>query len=316
MSTHPNDNQNHVEHARAGLFAGILAYALWGSFPIYFKMTAMVPPLEILAQRIFWSLPFGAILIAYRKQWPQVWVAFKQKQTFTYLALAAAIIAANWGIYIWAVQNDQIFQASLGYYINPLIFVLVGVVFLGERLNRYQFIAVLLAFLGVAVLTIYGGQFPVIALTLAASFTIYGIIRKQVDVRAMPGLFIEILVLFPFAAAYLAWIKVTGHMVFLSGKLDIDGLMVLAGPLTVIPLVAFSFAAKRLKLSTIGFLQFIGPTGQFILALYYGETLTTAHIICFALIWSAVGFFMWGAYRSSLAHKRAALSSSLPPPLD
>lgn len=309
-------SQGQLSQGKAGLFAGILAYSLWGGFPIYFKLTASVSPLEILAHRVFWSLPFGALLIAYRHQWVQVWTAIKDRKTFLYLILAAILIAANWGIYIWAVQNDLIFQASLGYYINPLIFVVVGVVFLGDSLNRFQILAVILATIGVLVLTFYGGHFPFIAIVLALSFTIYGIIRKQINVGAMPGLFIEILVLFPFAVMFLYWLYHQGQMYFLSNQTRIDILLMLAGPITVVPLVAFSFAAKRLALSTIGFLQFIGPTGQFMLGLYYGEPLTPAHLICFSFIWLAVGFFVWGAYRKSRLTLASTPATSAPPPLD
>ncbi len=279
------------------LIAAVCAYVMWGMYPVYFKSIEQVSAIEILAHRIVWSVPFGAMIITARKQWGDVGRAVRNAKTLGALAVASVFIAFNWGLYIWAVNHAQIFQASLGYYINPLIFVLIGVVFLGDRLHWFQMIAVLMAFIGVAVLAVYGGQFPWIALVLAMSFTIYAIVRKQVDIGAMPGLFIEVSVLFLPALAYLVWLFSQGKALFLSGDMGLDILLMLAGPITVIPLLLFSFAARRLTLSTIGFLQFIGPTGQFLCGLYYGEPLTHAHLVCFAFIWSAVFFYVLGAMR-------------------
>jgi len=205
--------------------------------------------------------------------------------------LSSLFITINWLVYIWAVQNDQVYQASLGYYINPLIFLLVGFVFFGERLRRMQVVAVIFAAAGVLVLTVAGGQFPLISLALGVSFTIYGVIRKQVVVGAMPGLFVETVILFPFAAVGLALMFRSGTAVFSLADPAMAFLLVLAGPLTVLPLLLFAIAARRLRLGTIGFLQFIGPTGQFLVGYYYGEPLTVPHLVCFALIWCAVAVF-------------------------
>lgn len=284
-----------------GLWAGIAAYLMWGLFPIYFKNTTEVGAIEILAHRILWSVPLGLLIIAARRQFPDVWKAVKNPKTLMLLSLAAMALAVNWGVYIWAIQIDQIFQGSLGYYINPLLFVLIGVVFFGERLTRLQSLAVLLAAIGVAVLSVYGGQFPGIALILAVSFGLYGIIRKQVNVGAMPGLMIESIVLLPAAIGYLIYLGHTGTIVFgpapNHGGLNISLLMIAAGPLTVLPLLCFAVAARKLKLSTLGFLQFIGPTMQFLCGVYYGEAFTRAHAICFAFIWAAVLIFMWDGLR-------------------
>jgi len=171
-----------------GLWAGIAAYTIWGVFPVYFKATEQVSALEILAHRIVWSVPFGLLIIAIRSQFPAVRQALTNPKTVLLLTLAAISLAINWGIYIWAIQIDQIFQGSLGYYINPLFFVIVGVFFFKETLTRLQTLAVIFATIGVGILTIYGGVFPWISLSLAFSFGLYGLIRKQVDVGAMPGL--------------------------------------------------------------------------------------------------------------------------------
>lgn len=291
------ENEQQSVQLRAGLIAGIVAYTMWGIFPVYFKLTQSVPALEILAHRVVWAVPFGALIILARRQWKDVRAAIAHKRTFGLLTLAALVIALNWGLYIWAVQRDQIFQASLGYYINPLLYVLIGVMFLGEKLRKLQIFAVALAAIGVLFLTVVGGQFPWIALVLGASFTIYGVIRKQVVVGAMPGLFVETIVLFLPALAYIIWLQSQGTLTFAHTETKMSALLMFAGPLTVLPLLAFAFAARRLKLSTLGFLQFIGPTMQFCTGLFYGETLSTAHLICFGFIWTAVGLFVLDAIK-------------------
>lgn len=290
-----------ARRTREGLLAALIAYTLWGVLPIYFKIVETVPAAEVLAHRILWAVPFGLPIVLARRQWPEVALALRARRTLGLLALAAAFIALNWLVYIWAVQNDLIFQASLGYYINPLMYVLVGVLFFGERLRRLQTGAVLLAAAGVAVLTISGREFPLISLTLATSFTIYGTIRSRVAIGGMPGLFIETLVLLPAAAAYLLWLTSRGDAVFISGDLRLAGTLMLAGPITVIPLLCFALAARRLRLSTIGVMQFIAPTLQFVVGLAYGEVLTRPHIVCFTLIWTAVTLFSFDAWRQSRA---------------
>ncbi len=292
-SSQPQPNSD----VKLGLIAGISAYLMWGFFPVYFKAVQAVPVLEILAYRIIWAVPFGALIIWARRQWPDVWRALRTPKTLGLLALAAFLIALNWAVYIWAIQREQIFQASLGYYINPLMYVLIGVVFLGEGLRKLQLLAVVSASIGVAILTIVGGQFPWISLTLAISFTAYGVIRKQIKIGAMPGLFVETLVLFLPAVLYLAWLSSQGSLTFFTLGADISILLVLAGPLTVLPLLAFATAARNLKLSTIGFLQFIGPSIQFLTGIYYGENLSPAHLLCFAFIWTAVAIFIVDALK-------------------
>ena len=276
-----------------------MAYTIWGFLPIYLKLIDVVPAFEVLAHRIVWAVPFGAIIILMRRQWPEVKRAVTHRRTLALLALAAVVIAINWLVYIIAVQRGQIFQASLGYYINPLMYVVIGVIVLREKLRKFQTAAVLLAAVGVAVLTVSGGEFPIISLTLAISFTIYGVIRSRVAVGGMPGLFIETMLLFPMSLAYLVWLMQAGESWFrLDDPAMVGGLMV-AGPLTVVPLLCFALAARRLRLSTIGIMQFIAPTLQFLVGLAYGEVLTVPHVICFTLIWTAVIAFSWDAWRST-----------------
>jgi chloramphenicol-sensitive protein RarD len=281
---------------RDGVLTALVAYVLWGVFPVYFKLVQAVPPTEVLVHRIVWAVPFGALILHVRKQWPEVRQAFASPATLFWLALAALFISANWFIYIWAVQQEEVLQASLGYYINPLMYVIVGVLFLKERLRRPQIVSVLLAAIGVSYLTIRGGQFPFVAVSLALLFTLYGVIRKQVAVGAMPGLFIETLLLFPFAMAWLGWLMTTQQAEFASGSVSISLLLVLAGPLTVVPLMMFAVAARRLTLTVIGFMQFIAPTLQFIVGIFYGEVLTPAHLVCFGCIWAAVAIFSVDAF--------------------
>ena len=274
----------------------LIAYAMWGVFPVYFKLVQLVPPTEVLVHRIVWAVPFGALILYFRKQWPEVRAAFSAPSTLFWLAVAALFISLNWFIYIWAVQQEEVLQASLGYYINPLMYVLVGVLFLKERLRRAQVVSVVLAAIGVSYLTIKGGQFPFVAISLALLFTLYGVIRKQVAIGAMPGLFIETMLLFFFALAWLGWLMVTQQAEFGHGGLSVSLLLMLAGPLTVVPLLLFAIAARRLTLTVIGFMQFIAPTLQFIVGIFYGEVLTTAHLVCFGCIWAAVAIFSIDAF--------------------
>lgn len=306
----PPQVESAADRARNGVVAAFLAYTMWGFLPIYFKILEEVPALEMLIHRIVWGVPFGALIIIVRRQWPEVRQALAKPRTVGLLALAACFIAVNWLTYIIAVQTDHIFQASLGYYINPLIYVLVGVGFMGERLRRNQTAAVLLAAAGVTILTVSGGEFPAISLFLAISFTGYGVIRSRVAIGGMPGLFIETLLLLPLAGGWLGWLMVDGSAAFRSEDPVLAAKLLLAGPLTVVPLLFFALAARRLRLSTIGIMQFIAPTLQFLVGVLYGERLTTAHAICFTLIWIAVVLFSFDAWRASRTREALPLTNT------
>ena len=294
----PTETRKDAE-VRSGVLLGLLAYTLWGVFPIYFKWIESVAPLEVLAHRVVWAVVFGALIIGLRRQWRDVRSAFLDRARLAWLALAAFCISANWLVYIWAVQNARIFETSLGYYINPLMYVAVGVLFLHERLRRLQTMAVGLAATGVCILIVSGGVFPWVALSLAALFTGYGVIRKRVAIGAMPGLFVETMLLLPFAIAVLAYLFGRGALAFGSGDTGLSLLLALGGPVTVTPLLLFTIAARRLPLTTIGFMQFLAPTLQFCTAVYYGEHLTLAHIVCFGFIWAAAACFSYDAIRWS-----------------
>ncbi len=292
-----------LPEVREGLLFGVIAYTLWGLFPIYLKAVGEASAMEILSHRILWSVPFGAVLIALRKQWGEVKSAFTTPRVLLLLGVSALAISSNWLIYVWAVVNERVLEASLGYFINPLMYIAAGVFILGERLRLAQIIAVGLATTGVLVLTLGSGAIPWISLALAVLFTLYGFLRKTIPVGAMPGLFVETTLLSPIALVYVIWLMGSGGAMFLNHSTSLDILLVLAGPVTVIPLVLFALTARRLKLSTLGFLQYIGPTLQFILALFYGETFTWAHGVCFGLIWTALAIFSIDAARANRAER-------------
>ena len=292
---------------RDGIIAGLVAYLIWGFMPVYFKIVAAVDPLEVLAHRVIWALPFGALILTARQQWSEVKRALSHPSMRALLALSALFIGLNWFVYIWAIQDNRIFETSLGYYINPLMNMLVGVVFLGERLRPFQTMAVVLATTGVLVLTMSGDQVPWVALFLAISFTVYAVIRKRVVIGGMPGLFVETLLLMPMALAWVAYISASGRIVFASQDPSLTLWLCVAGPLTALPLLCFALAARRLPLTVIGFMQFLAPTIQFGTGVYYGEQLTTAHLVCFGFIWVAVAVFSLDTLRSGTRRPSQAL---------
>lgn len=297
-------------NVRVGLAAGLLAYAIWGLFPLYLKQLPPTGAAEVVAHRILWSVPFGFAILIARRQWRDTRAAFGSLGTLRLLAVSSALIALNWLIYVWAVANSRVLEASLGYYINPLMFVAAGVFVLKETLSRLQLVAIALAAVGVLTLAIGAGVFPWVSIVLALTFTAYGFARKTINVGAMPGLFIETVLLAPFAVLFVGWLAGRGALSFGSLGLAHDALLAAAGPVTVLPLLFFAIAARRLKLSTLGFIQYVGPTGQMMLGLYYGETFTVWHGACFGLIWTALALVSVDAVRRSRLERRAALQKA------
>jgi chloramphenicol-sensitive protein RarD len=295
----PTQLPKQTSDIRDGVIAGLIAYVIWGFLPAYFKVVGSVDPVEVLSHRIMWAVPFGALILFARRQWSEVRRALTHRQMLGWLSLSSLFIALNWLVYIWAIQDERIFETSLGYYINPLTNTLSGILLFGERLRWLQKLAVVLAAIGVLVLTVSAGEVPWVALFLAISFTVYAVIRKRVVIGGMPGLFIETLLLLPFAFIGFMWFKWSGQAAFASGDGGLTTWLIMAGPLTAIPLLFFALAARRLPLTTIGFMQFLAPTLQFCVGIYYGEHLTTAHLICFGCIWVAVAFFSIDAVRST-----------------
>lgn len=284
---------------RLGLAAGTAAYGLWGLFPIYFKALAAVPALEILAHRIVWALLLLLFLVRRRGQGLQVREALRGRR-LGILAASGLAIALNWLVYIWSVLTGRILESSLGYFLTPLVSVLLGVIVLGERLARPLVVAAVLAAAGVGVVTLQAGRLPWIALALAALFGCYGLLRKVAPVGAMVGLTVETLLLLPLALGYLAWSHAAGRIAFLAGGRSRDVLLVLSGPLTALPLLLFVGAARRLPLSTLGFLQYLSPTLQLLLAVYlYGEPLTPARLLAFLLIWAGLAISVAHSIRAA-----------------
>jgi chloramphenicol-sensitive protein RarD len=292
---------------RAGLLFGLGAYLLWGVLPLYFKLLKSVSPTEIVAHRILWSLAFLALLVMLWRRWPAIRAAMGASRILMTLAVTALLIAVNWLIYIWAVLNGHVLAGSLGYYLNPLVNVLLGVVLLKERLTRGQVAAVALAALGVAVLALRAADGLWISLALALSFGLYGFIRKIAPVDALEGLAIETAMLAPVSLVWLLWLQQQGQGGFTAYDGTTTALLILGGAVTAIPLLLFNAAAKRLPYSTLGFLQYIAPSLQFLLAvLVFGEAFTPAHALCFAAIWSALLIFAWEGIRLGRARARAA----------
>jgi chloramphenicol-sensitive protein RarD len=282
----------------AGVLCGAGAFVLWGIFPIYFKLVAAVPAPEVLAHRIVWSMVFVGGLIALRRRWPAVGAALANRRLLATLVLSASVVSVNWVVYIWAVGEGRILGASLGYYINPLVSVVLGVVVLGERLRPAQWAAVGLAVVAVGWQIIGFGTVPWVALTLAVSFGFYGLIRKVAKVDAFTGMFVETLVLSPLAVGYLVFIAVVGGGAFGRLGVQMDLLLVLSGVITPLPLILFVAGAQRIRLSTIGLLQYIAPTGQFLLAVFlYDEPFTRDSGVTFALIWLALALYTFDTLR-------------------
>ena len=278
--------------ARTGVILGLAAYAAWGLLPLYFHALANVFATEIVAHRILWSLLFLTFVAFAARRWAHIAAVLRRPRIALVLLATAALIGINWTVYVYAVVSGHVVEGSLGYYLNPLVNVLLGVVFLKERLTRVQAGAVLLAAAAVGVLALGAGGALWISLLLAASFALYGFVRKVAPVDALEGLYIETLFLAPLALAWLLWLTGRGESHFLVERRT-DLLLVLGGALTAIPLLLFTAAAKRLAYSTLGFLQYISPTLQFLIGiLVFGEPLGATRLACFAAIWAALALFV------------------------
>ncbi|MDW3124132.1 EamA family transporter RarD [Vibrio sp. 1974] len=297
------------QRARQGVLLAVGAYTMWGIAPMYFKSIAQVSPLEILSHRVIWSFFLLAALLHFGRHWRSVYHIATDKKKIAYLLSSSVLIGGNWLIFIWAVNSNHMLDASLGYYINPLINVLLGMVFLGERLRKLQWFAVVLAGCGVLVQLIVFGSVPIVAMALAMSFGFYGLLRKKVAVGAQTGLFVETLILLPAAAVYLLFIASSPTANMIENPWQLNTLLIAAGVVTTLPLLCFTGAATRLKLSTLGFFQYIGPSLMFLLAvLIYGETFTMDKAITFAFIWGALVVFSFDGLRNNSRSRRAIQS--------
>lgn len=285
---------NESSTLRRGLASALAAYAMWGLLPLYFRALHAVPPLELVGWRVLFTVPVCFVIISFRKQWPDVRAALTSGHVLGLLVLSALLIGSNWLIFVIAINSGHVLATSLGYYINPLINVVLGTVFLGERLTRVQWMAVALAGAGIALLL--GGALDTlaVALSLAFTFAFYGFVRKKAPVGAVPGLTIET-VLLVAPALVIVWL---GAVSPAGSALGMGGyetpLLVASGVATAIPLLLFAVAARSLPLSTLGFVQFLSPTLSFILGLtVFGEALDTTRLACFALIWAAIALYSW-----------------------
>ena len=300
--------------ARVGLAFGLLAYGLWGVLPIYFKQIAAVPAIDIVAHRVVWSLLFLAILVAITRGSAEVRTALRDRKTLGLLCATAVLIAVNWLLYVYAVTSGHILAGSLGYYLNPLMNIVLGRFILKERLTGMQWAAVAIAGLGVSVLAAGAGTTLWISLTLCVTFATYGLLRKIAAVDAVAGLTIETALLFPLALGWLLWGFATAHPAF--GSTDREMLLLAAaGVISTTPLLLFTAAARRLRYSTLGMLQFLAPTLQFLIAVaLYGEAFTRAHAIAFGAIWTALLLYVASLIRDFRTQKAATASPELSEP--
>lgn len=281
-----------------GLVYGLGAFLFWGLAPLYFKAVAHVPAAELLGHRIVWAVLLLAGFVRLQRAWRPL-----NARALGMLVVSASLISCNWLVYIYAIQTDRLLEASLGYYINPLVTMVLGMLFLGERLRGFQWVAVALAAAGTAWLAIGQGGLPWIALVLAFSFAFYGLVRKTIGVESLQGLFTETLMLAPFALLGLAWLDARGDGAFLALNLRTDLLLVAAGIVTSVPLLWFTQAARRLPLITLGFMQYLAPTLGFLIAVFiFREPFGATQSIAFTCIWVAIAIYIGGAY---LAYNRA-----------
>lgn len=283
---------------RAGLLAVLGAAFIWGLMPLYLRLLHDVPVFELLAWRILFSVPAAGIGVWIMREQAGLPLVFKPK-LLAILAFSACLVATNWGVYVWAVQNGHVLQASLGYFLNPLINVALGVLLLGERLSAPRAVAVALAGAGVAMQALGVGALPWITLTLAFSWGFYTLVRRQAAAPPALGLFVETLLLAPFALLALQHFAAQAPLAFEGADTRLRLLIACAGAVTATPLVLFTFGAKRLTLATLGFMQYIAPTMQFFVGLFLGEPFTPLYAASFALIWAGLAVFSWQAWRES-----------------
>jgi chloramphenicol-sensitive protein RarD len=283
--------------AASGAVAAGAAYLIWGAFPLYFRALAAVTPAEVLAHRIAWSALFMAALVTVLRRWPSVLSQLRAPGVLLSLAASALLISSNWLVYIWAVQSGHVLDASLGYFINPLVSVLLGVLFLREPLSMAQRVAVTLAAVGVLALVLRAGHLPWVALTLAGSFAFYGLLRKRLAVDAVAGLLAEVTLLLPLALGWLGWLAARGESRFFHTP-TVTALLAVSGVVTAVPLLLFGIGVRRIRLATVGLLQYLNPTAQFAQAvLLFGEPFAAAQALAFGCIWASLAVYSVDALR-------------------
>jgi len=289
----------------SGLAPALGAYLIWGFLPLYLILVKTVPPFEFVGWRIVWTLPLCLLIVAYRRQFPELLAALKSPRSLLALLASAVLIGINWFVYIWAIMAGEVFATSIGYYLNPLVNVLLGTLVLGEKLSRRQWLAVAIAAVAVALLAAGAVTSLWISLTLGFSFALYGLVRKQVAVGSLPGLTIESAILLLPAAGIAAWYAMSPQGSSFGQDWWMSGLIIFSGVVTAVPLLLFAIAARRMDYSTLGFIQYLSPTIVFFLGLFvFHQPLAPAKLASFVLIWVAVGVFVWDMW----AKRKAALA--------
>lgn len=287
---------------RMGIFYGLSAYCLWGILPVYWKLLEGVSAFEILVNRFIWSAVFVFLLLVFTNKLS----VFAEESRFIFstlknactMILAAVIISFNWGIFIWAVESGRIVESSMGYYINPLVSILFGMLFLKERLNTLQIIAVLCAFIGIVIMIVKNGSLPWVSVSLAITFASYGLLKKIIPVSALTSIMWETILITPIALGYLYYLASNNICTYQSGDMLSISLLMGAGIVTATPLLLFTSGAKLLPLKIVGFLQYISPTISLFLGVFvYGETFTATHLLAFSCIWLGLIFFTWSQIR-------------------
>lgn len=286
-----------------GFMMAMGAYGLWAILPFYLKALSHLPALEIVAHRVIWSVPVAAILLLSIGQFRTILDALRKPRMLAMAALTAALITVNWSVYVWAVAHDQIIGAALGYYINPLFNVVLGGLFLGERLSKVQYVAVGFAFAAVLVLTLNAGGLPWVSLVLPLTFGLYGFFRKSLPMPPLQGFTLEVVILSIPALGYVFWLMANGQDHFFSGTMSNVSLLLLAGPFTAIPLILYAGGAKLLRYTTLGLMQYLTPTLLFIFAIFiFHEPFSNAQLVAFVLIWTGLIIYTWS---SLSAHRKA-----------
>jgi len=294
------------EESKLGMIYAVCAFTFWGLMPIYFKQVDTVSAIEVLLHRIIWSVVVLVILLVISKQVSVVKDIFKSLKQLKYLILSSLFVSSNWLIFIWAVSQNKIVETSLGYFINPLVNVVLGYLFFSERMNKNQYIAIFIATFAVLYQIVSIGEIPLISLSLAFTFGFYGLVRKKIAIPSIPGLFVETIVLLPFALVYFYYLVDTNSSAFFANDSYITLMLSLGGIITVLPLLFFNGAATRMKLTTLGFFQYIGPSLAFMVAIFiYNEPMNMDKLITFILIWVALVIFSWDAIVSKRKAKRA-----------
>ncbi|WP_370462119.1 EamA family transporter RarD [Phyllobacterium sp. SYP-B3895] len=295
-----------MSDGKKGFIFALSAYLLWGVLPFYLKSVAHMPALEVVAHRIIWSVPIAALLLWWLGLFGDLKVALTTPRMLFMAMLTASLITLNWGTYVWAIGSGHAIDTALGYYINPLVNVVLGGIFLGERLSKPQAVAVGLAACAVLLLTVYSGGLPWISLVLAFSFGFYGFFRKTLPIGPTQGFMLEVLLLSVPSLAFIAWTVSQGTSHFFNGSAHDVGLLLFAGPATAVPLILYAFGAKLLRYTTIGLMQYIAPTIVFLSAIFvFGEPFSHIQFIAFALIWTALAIYTWSMLQQARKVKAA-----------